>query len=54
MFGYAIDRPADAAHLAIAQTGLIALDHSHTVTRLPAASLGKLSVAPDPVRIPFK
>lgn len=53
VFGYAIDRPADAAHLAIAQTGLIALDHSHTVTELPPVALGKLSVAPDPVRIRF-
>lgn len=54
VFGYAIDRPADGTHLATAQTALIALDHSHVVTRLPPAVLRHLSVAPDPVPVPFK
>lgn len=54
VFGYAIERPADGAHLATAQTALIAIDRRHAVTRLPPAVVRALKPVPDPIRIiPF-
>lgn len=51
VFGYAIERPADDALLATAQTALIGLDASHTLCSLPATVRHHLRVTPDPVRL---
>jgi len=51
VFGYAIDRPADAALLATAQTALIALDADHRLSSIPDLVRRRLSVVPDPVRL---
>lgn len=50
-FGYAIDRPADGALLATAQTALIALDARHKLSLIPDLVRSRLGVVSDPVRM---
>ena len=53
VFGYAIDRPADARSIAVAQTALVALNSAHTPTALPPTVLSRLRTVADPIRMPF-
>ena len=51
VFGYAIDRPADGALVATAQTALIALDAGLRLGSIPDLVRSRLAVVPDPVRL---
>jgi acyl-CoA thioester hydrolase len=50
-FGYAVERCGDGKLLATAQTALIAVDSSHSVTTIPPEVRARLVPVPDPVRI---
>lgn len=51
VFGYAIDRPADDALLATAQTALIALDAHQRMSVVPDLVRSRLGAVADPVRL---
>ena len=50
-FGYAIERAETGELLATASTGMMALDRSFRVTRVPGEVAALLQTCPDPVRI---
>ncbi len=51
IFGYAVERATTDELLATAETALIALDHTHTLSRIPEHVLVRLHATPDPVRL---
>ena len=50
-FGYAIENAESGTLLATAETALIALTTTHTLSRIPEHVLALLHTAPDPVRL---
>jgi acyl-CoA thioesterase FadM len=51
IFGYAVERAPTDELLATAETALIALDRTHTLSRIPQHVLERLHATPDPVRL---
>jgi acyl-CoA thioester hydrolase len=51
IFGYAIERAETGELLATAETSLIALNHQHTLSRIPETVCDLLEPTPDPVRL---
>jgi acyl-CoA thioester hydrolase len=51
IFGYAVERATTDELLATAETALIALDRTHTLSRIPKHVLERLHATPDPVRL---
>ena len=51
IFGYAVERVGTDELLATAETALIALDRTHTLSRIPEHVLERLHATPDPVRL---
>jgi acyl-CoA thioester hydrolase len=51
IFGYAVERATTDELLATAETALIALDRTHTLSRIPQHVLERLHATPDPVRL---
>ncbi|MGH7672053.1 MAG: acyl-CoA thioesterase [Gemmatimonadales bacterium] len=50
-FGYAVERAKTGDVLATAETSLIALNHQHTLSRIPEYVCDLLEPTPDPVRL---
>jgi acyl-CoA thioester hydrolase len=50
-FGYAVERAETGEVLATAETSLIALNHQHTLSRIPEHVCDLLEPTPDPVRL---
>jgi acyl-CoA thioesterase FadM len=51
IFGYAIERAATDELLATGETALIALDHRHSLSRIPEHVRELLEPTADPVRL---